>query len=420
MMTSRWGVLGFLCVAGFLNYADRSIFSAVLVPLRADLQLSNTHLGFLSSLFLWSYALACPIAGVLADRYSRRTIVLGSLGAWSVLTALTGAINGLIGLVLLRAAFGVAQSFYLPAALALIGDQHEPKTQGRAFSIHSIALNLGIIAGATSAGYLAEHFGWRAGFLALGTLGVVVVLFGRRSFARESTSAATVAERPTVREVVKFLLQVPTFHVILAKIMLSGFTIWIFLSWLPLYFREVLHLSLGGAGFAGTFIIQVAFILGLASGGWISDRVAAGNPCRRLLMLAWCYLGAAPFLLIFLANPGFAAVAVAVGLFSFLRGMGDASEKPALCAVVPARYRASAVGAMNTLANANGGIGVFLIGLLKDQVSMNAMFACLSVVLVLAGAVSWFGAVRFMARDVERERAFSRPAQNRPTPDRIP
>ena len=98
-----------------------------------------------------------------------------------------------------------------------------------------------------------------------------------------------------------------------------------------------------------------------------------------------------------------------MGLFSFLRGMGDASEKPALCAVVPARYRASAVGAMNTLANANGGIGVFLIGLLKDQVSMNAMFACLSVVLVLAGAVSWFGAVRFMARDVERERAFSRP-----------
>ena len=407
MTPSRWGVLGFLCVAGFLNYADRSIFSAVLAPLKADLNLTSTQQGLLGSLFLWSYALACPVAGIIADKYSRRAVVLWSLAAWSIFTVLTGAINGLMMLIVLRVAFGVAQALYLPAGLALIGDHHEPKTQGRAFSVHSIALNFGVIAGSTTAGYLAQHYGWRWVFVLLGVLGLVVVLVGRRSFAVETRAPLVGFDRPTLREVVGYLARVPTFYVLLAKIMLSGFTIWIFLGWLPLYFREVLHLSLAEAGFAGTFYIQVAFIIGLALGGWVSDRFATADPQRRLRMLAGCYMGAAPFLLIFLSEPRFAAVATAVFLFSLLRGMGDASEKPALFAVVPARYRASSIGAMNTLANANGGIGVFLIGVLKDQVSMNVMFACLSVPLVLAGLVSWFGANRFMARDIAREREFS-------------
>ena len=124
MTPSRWGVLGFLCVAGFLNYADRSIFSAVLAPLKADLNLTSTQQGLLGSLFLWSYALACPVAGIIADKYSRRAVVLWSLAAWSIFTVLTGAINGLMMLVVLRVAFGVAQALYLPAGLALIGDHH--------------------------------------------------------------------------------------------------------------------------------------------------------------------------------------------------------------------------------------------------------------------------------------------------------
>ena len=62
---------------------------------------------------------------------------------------------------------------------------------------------------------------------------------------------------------------------------------------------------------------------------------------------------------------------------------------------------------MNTLATANGGIGVFLIGLLKDHISLNAMFACLSAVLLVAGAVACFGARRFMSRDAERARDFA-------------
>jgi sugar phosphate permease len=401
----RWRILGFLCLAGMLNYADRAAFSSVLPPLREALRLSDTELGLLSSLFLWSYAVAGPVAGLMADRYSRSSIVIWSLIGWSAVTFLTGLTNGLIMLIVLRTGLGISQSLYLPAGLALIADHHGAATRGRAFSVHSVALNLGIVVGGTGAGFMAEHFGWRSGFLVLGAVGVAVAILARRGFsAGAEIGAVTAAPRPAVMEVLRYLIRVPTFHMILAKIMLSGFTIWIFISWLPLYFREVLHLSLGAAGFAGTFILQVSFVVGLAAGGWISDRWSEGDPRRRLLMLAGCYLAASPFLLIFLAEPGLAAVAVGISLFSLLRGMGDSCEKPALCEVVPARYRATAISLMNTLATANGGIGVFLVGFLKSSMSLNAMFACLSVFLLLAGIVSWLGWRFFMTRDMARTR----------------
>ena len=400
----RWRILGFLCLAGMLNYADRAAFSSVLPPLREDLKLSDTELGLLSSLFLWSYAVACPVAGIMADRYSRSRLVIWSLVAWSVITFLTGATSGLIMLIVLRAGLGVSQSLYLPAGLALIGDHHGPATRGRAFSVHSVALNLGIVVGGTGAGYLAEHFGWRTGFWVLGAAGVVLAVLAHRGFSSGAVTGPAAAPRPAVMEVMSYLVRVPTFHLLLAKIMLSGFTIWIFISWLPLYVREVLHLSLGAAGFAGTFILQVSFVVGLAAGGWISDRLSARDPRRRLLMLATCYLAASPFLLMFLGDPGFATVAVGISLFSLLRGMADSCEKPALCEVMPARYRASAIGFMNLLANANGGIGVFLVGFLKSSMSLNTMFACLSVFLLLAGIVSWIGWRYFMTRDMARTR----------------
>jgi len=402
----RWRILAFLFCAAMLNYADRAAFSTVLPPLREELGLSDVAIGLMGSLFLWSYALACPVAGVLADRYSRSRLVLVSLACWSAVTLLTGVTNGLVMLALLRIGLGLSESLYLPAAIALLADHHGPKTRGRALAVHSIGLNFGVVAGGAFAGYLAERFGWRTGFWILGGAGIVLAALGQRVFAAPAAPAsaapAALPPRPAVGEVIRYLIRVPTFHMLLVKMMLSGFTIWIFLSWLPLYFREVFHLSLGAAGFAGTFMLQIAFVIGLAVGGWISDVVSDGRPRRRMLMLALCYLAASPFLLLFLAEPGFLVVVVAISAFSLLRGMGDACEKPALCEVVPARYRSTAIGLMNACANANGGIGVFLIGWMKGSLGLNAMFAALAGCLFLAAAVSWLGYRFCMTRDMQR------------------
>lgn len=402
---ARWRVVAFLACSAALNYADRSALSSVLPALRTEFALTDVQLGLLGSLFLWGYALGSPLAGVLADGWSRRALVVWSLALWSGVTALMGAANGFLALVLLRLGLGLAECLYLPAATALLADHHGPETRGRAMSIHSLGLNFGVVIGGACAGYLAEHFGWRAGFWVLGLVGIALALAAKYFVAdgpAAIASAAAAAPRASLAEAARYLLGVPSYHVLLAKAMLAGVGIWIFFNWLPLYFREAFDLSLGAAGFAGTFMLQISTMLGIAFGGWLSDRAAQRGTQRRMLVQGLSYLVAAPFLLLFLSRPGFAVVTLAVSLFSFFRGVGQANENPTLCEVIPVRYRSTAIGLMNTCATAAGGIGVLLAGVLKSTFGLNAIFAGISLLFVIAGAALVYAYRHWITRDIER------------------
>ncbi|HEY1108217.1 MAG TPA: MFS transporter, partial [Opitutaceae bacterium] len=122
--SARWKLAGFLAGAAALNYADRAALSSVLPAVRADFALTDVQLGLLGSVFLWSYALGSPFAGWLADRQSRARLVLWSIVAWSLVTAAMGLANGFVSLLFLRFALGVAECFFLPAAIALLSERH--------------------------------------------------------------------------------------------------------------------------------------------------------------------------------------------------------------------------------------------------------------------------------------------------------
>jgi MFS family permease len=165
-------------------------------------------------------------------------------------------------------------------------------------------------------------------------------------------------------------------------------------------------MSLGMAGFAGMFMLQIPTMLGIATGGWISDRVAVRNARQRMLFQALCYFCAAPFLLPFLNRPGFILVTVAVSVFSLLRGLGQANENPILCDVIPPQFRSTAIGFMNCLSTAAGGAGVLLAGILKGGWGLNAVFAGISIIFVIAGAALLVGYFIFMPRDTQRARDY--------------
>jgi MFS family permease len=404
LLEPRWRVAGFLVLAGAFNYADRVAMSSVLSVLRTDLGLSDVALGMLGSVFLWSYAICSPLAGGLADRWSRRRLVIGSLFVWSAVMVLTGFAGGLTSLLALRIALGVAESIYLPAATALLADHHPPATRGRAMSLHSVGINGGVVLGGAAAGYLAEHFGWRAGFWVLGGLGIVLAL-GSRPLMSDPPAVAQRVTRASVAETMRYLARVPSYHMLLVKGVLAGVGVWTFLNWLPLYFREAFNMKLGAAGFAGTFMLQIATVIGIAGGGWLSDRVAAADARRRMLLQGLSYVVAAPFLWLFLAQPGFALVAVAVSAFSLFRGLGQANENPVVCEVVPAPFRSTAIGIMNTCSTAAGGLGVLLAGVLKQSFGLNAIFAGISVCFLISGAVLILAYRVWTERDIARARA---------------
>jgi sugar phosphate permease len=196
----RWRVTAFLACAALVNYADRAALSSVLPSLRHELGLSDVQLGLLSSLFLWSYALGSPLAGMLADRVSRARIIFWSLATWSLVTAFMGFASNFAVLAGLRIALGLAECLYVPAAIALLADHHSGATRGRAMSVHSIGLNLGVVVGGAFAGFAADAYGWRSGFWMLGFAGIALAASSRYGLQDGPAALAHRATRAHPRE----------------------------------------------------------------------------------------------------------------------------------------------------------------------------------------------------------------------------
>jgi MFS transporter, Spinster family, sphingosine-1-phosphate transporter len=406
----RWRVATFLAVASGLNYADRAAMSSVLTAVRDEFRVSDISLSLLGSFFLWSYALGSPLAGGLADRFSRTKLIVWSIFAWSVVTALMGAVTGFTLLLVLRFCLGVAECLFLPAAIALIADYHSHATRARALSMISIGVNIGLVLGGTFSGFMAERFGWRSGFWILGLAGIGLAWLAKPMLAPPPTGVAGTPVRPAAprasfADAVRYLTRVPSYYALLLESMLSGTGLWIFFNWLPLYFRDTYKMSLAGAGFAGTFMLQISVILGIAAGGWISDRVAGQAPQRRMLLYGLFYLVAAPFLLLFLGRPEFVIVAAGISAFSFLRGLGQANDTAIQCEIVPAQFRSTGVGIMNAVATAAGGCGVLMTGFLKRSIGLDGIFAGISVGFVIAGVILLTCHRFFVRADIARAQA---------------
>ena len=415
-----WRTAVFLLCASAFNYADRASLTAILPALREELLLSDAQLGLLGSLFLWAYALGSPVAGVLGDRYARRKLVVGSLVVWSLVTLATGAVHSFRGLAALRLALGLAECIYIPTALALLMEQHGPASRGRAMSVASIGSYIGSVSGGTLCGALADRFSWRTGFIVLGVAGLGLALLARPFLGTGTTASAATAATPKplipVMEPFRYFLGTRTYLLTLVAIGLASLSVWVFMSWLPLYFTEKFHQSMGTAGFNGTFVISACSIVGVAVGGWLSDRVARIDGRHRLLLHATGFLLAAPFLLGFVAGLPFAALYACLACFSLLRTIGAANETPVMCDVVPSAYRGTAQGLQNTVALASSGVGVLLTGILKARFGLETIFVFVGGMLMLA-AVVYFCAYRFFLRaDTERARCRGEELEPRPSP----
>ena len=97
-------------VAYFLNYCDRQAAFSMFPSLKSDLKMSDEQLGLIGAAFLWVYAFGCPIAGQLADRFSKRVLVVLSLAVWSIVTIATGFAASATMMLALRALMGISES----------------------------------------------------------------------------------------------------------------------------------------------------------------------------------------------------------------------------------------------------------------------------------------------------------------------
>ena len=195
---AAWLAVGLLWPVALLNYLDRQMLSTMGLSIKADiieLQSAEKY-GQLMAIFMWVYALCSPLGGLIADRVSKRWLIITSLGVWSFVTLMMGHVHGYNELYWLRAVMGVSEAFYIPAGLALIADFHRGATRSLAVGIHMSGIYLGQALGGLG-GWVAQEISWRAAFQGCGYIGVAyafVLIALLRERERESLPVSQTTE----------------------------------------------------------------------------------------------------------------------------------------------------------------------------------------------------------------------------------
>ncbi|MBS0419589.1 MAG: MFS transporter [Proteobacteria bacterium] len=269
----RWYVLAVTCLIYTINIADRYVVSTVLEPIRTELRLSDRGVGFLTGvpLGLFYVTLGLPISW-LADRSNRRNILGICVILWSGFTALCGRTQTYLQFLLARIGVGTGEAGGTPTSNSLLADYFAPERRPMAFTVFALGAPLGAWLGADVAGAVANAYGWRASFLALGVPGLVIgllVLLTIREPVRGGLDAGTVPQRASMAESLRFLWrQRAAFHVIMGSGVCSLWG-WGLIWWTPTFLMRTYGLDVGQAGAITGNIHLVAGVVASIGTAWL-------------------------------------------------------------------------------------------------------------------------------------------------------
>ncbi len=169
--------LALLTVVNLLNYLERNAIFALFEPLKRDLHLSDSQLGWLGTAYVLVFSLASLPLGLLGDLRSRRAVIAGGIAVWSVATSLSGLALGFESMFVARALVGLGGAAAAAPSASLVADYFSGNRRALAMGIFMAGLAVGGVLGILLAGQLEALYGWRVAFLALGVPGFVVAAF---------------------------------------------------------------------------------------------------------------------------------------------------------------------------------------------------------------------------------------------------
>lgn len=388
----------FMWVAYFLNYCDRQAAFSMFPAFRADLGMTDRQLGLVGALFLWVYAFGCPIAGQLGDRFSKRLLVVLSLVVWSVVTVTTGFAASATMLLGMRAAMGIAESLYMPTAIALTANAHPPELRSRAIAALTTAQIAGTVAGSWFGGWMADHGRWREAFFILGGVGVLYAA-PYFLFLRTVQEEAPEPAEPGAGLAIQALIKVPGFLLLCFIFPVFVFGLWLLYGWLPSFLHDKFSLSQGDAAFNATVYLQGATLIGMIGGGIFADVLYRRTKSARLWLLTASLLFCAPCLHLLGNSETLTVTRVAAAGFGLFSGLLMGNIFPAAFEMVPLDTRASAVGVLNFCGGMMSGVATLFGGLWKKTLGIDRLLSLTAIAYVLAGIALVIGiAVMFPRR----------------------
>ena len=385
-----WIVVGLLWIVALLNYMDRQMLSTMRDAMQIDISEleSAVNFGRLMAIFLWIYGLVSPFAGAIADRISRKWLIIASLGVWSAVTTLMSFCTNYNEIFWLRALMGVSEALYIPAALSLIADYHTGKSRSFAIGIHMTGLYLGQAVGGFGA-TLAAAFSWQQTFHWFGIIGIayavllMALLYEKRDVAQENISATPEQKIPVLKGF-GMIFSNMAFWVILFFFASTSLPGWATKNWLPTLFADSLNTPMSQAGPISTITIALSSLLGILAGGPLSDKWVKRNVKGRVYTSAIGLAMMIPALILLGLGKGMFA-AVAAGLFFGIGyGMFDTNNMPILCQFVPSKLRATAYGIMNMTGVMMGAVCTQILGKWAEGGNLGLAFAVLGCIIAVA------------------------------------
>lgn len=390
-------VLALLCAMYFLYFVDRVSISTAAPLIKADLKISNTQLGLAFSAFAIPYALFQLIGGWIGDRLGPRLTLAICCAMVGISTALMGAVTGIASLILLRLALGFGEGAGFPTATRAMASWTPQGNWGFAQGIvHSFARIGNAVTPPIMAGLLLFS-NWRGTFVMLGAvslLWLVVWAWYFRNDPREHPAmTAALLETLPVRAAGAARtipwLQLAR-HVLPLTIVdfCYGWTLWLFLTWIPAFFFENYHQNLqASALFSGGVLL--AGVIGDTAGGVATDRLLRKTGslviARRGVIVAG-FLGAFVFLIpvVLIHNLRVAAVCLSLAFFFAELIVGPIWSVP--MDIAP-RYAGTASGMMNFGFGAAGLVSPLSFGYLVDRTGSWVVPFIASILLLMLGAV---------------------------------
>ncbi|HEX3574283.1 MAG TPA: MFS transporter [Rhodopila sp.] len=284
--TRRFLVYAGIFVMMALCYIDRINLSVAAKSIAASYGLSSVQLGFVFSSFLWTYLVCLVPLGMAVDRWGARSVTAASLLVWSVGGVLTGMATTYAGLFASRLALGVGEAASYPAGGRVIREWAPRSERGLAAALLNSGAYAGLAAGAPVVGWLVSAFGWRVSFFATGGVGIVMAIAWlliyrgpeQAGWLRPVERARILGERgDTVRRraegggAIGSLLRSPSMWGLALTQGCAGYTLYLFMTWLPTYLADTRGLDVMRSGAFSAVPYAAAVPLGLLL-GLVSDR----------------------------------------------------------------------------------------------------------------------------------------------------
>ncbi|SDS01506.1 Predicted arabinose efflux permease, MFS family [Halopseudomonas litoralis] len=362
-----------LVLAYTSSHVDRNIVGILIEPLKADLLLSDTQLGFLSGIaFALFYAtLGIPIA-VWADRSNRRNIIAWAIAIWSLMTAVCGLAQNFWQLAAARIGVGIGEAGSSPPSHSMLSDLYPKEQRSSAMALYSLGVYFGIMIGFIVGGFVADAWGWRAAFFVVGIPGLLIALLVRFTMIEPPRGFADGVPPPprgkvSVKAGMAVLWRVRTTRHVVTGVTLTALVGYGTIVWNPAFLMRSHGMSAGEVGMLLGPLMGIVGGLGVWIGGLLADKLTARNQSWNAWIVGLAKLMAIPFIIAFytIENTTLALIAYmpAVFLGAFYLGPSFAMIQ----SLTPLRSRALASAVMLLILNLFGlGFGPQLIGLASD------------------------------------------------------